>query len=374
MRAAEGSAEQAVCQDDAVTARLWTAITEEFLRLVSWSDGVMSFPQDHVLLGWQACGVLNCGQRSVTAVGLCSTCVKRWAKHDQPPLAQFVLVERIRVREWQPGMCVVPGCARPWQQRSLALCRGHHRARGQTTLSITEFAADPAVTGLPGFGRCEVVACVRARDSSRPYCPRHSQKWRQFRNAAEAGQPDEQHWRRTQAAIAVGGEVSLRGLSARVVAELLFGLQQRTTDGTKTKPFFFRRVADHLRAQEAPRLDAASLEGLILEETTLARHFIAFARRQCSDPETERRRDVWDTAVFGFGGALRFTDISQPWLREATKVMAYNDLPLHRGQGAKQYCQSRISYLALLSQSLRLQRSDEGRDPSSLDRTASPPS
>ncbi|MEU1546176.1 hypothetical protein [Nocardia sp. NPDC005745] len=157
-----------------------------------------------------------------------------------------------------------------------------------------------------------------------------------------------------------------------MVAELLFGLQQRTTDGAKTKPFFFRRVADHLRAQEAHRLDAASLQGLIFEEITLTRHFIAFARRQCSDPETERRKGVWDIAVFGFGGALRFTETSQPWLREATKVMAYNDLPLHRGQGAKQYCQSRISYLALLSQSLRLQRSDESRDPSSLTAPTSP--
>ncbi|MER7449392.1 hypothetical protein ABTW96_03795 [Nocardia beijingensis] len=62
--------------------------------------------------------------------------------------------------------------------------------------------------------------------------------------------------------------------SARVVSELLFGLQQRTTEGMKTKPFFFRRVADHLRAQEAPCLDAASLDRLALEKTTLARHFM----------------------------------------------------------------------------------------------------
>ncbi|MGW0251990.1 tyrosine-type recombinase/integrase [Nocardia goodfellowii] len=95
-------------------AALWAAIDEDFLEMLGWSRGMLRFPQAHPSLGWAACAVLNCGQRSVTVVGLCSACVKRWAKADKPALEQFVATERIRVRELQPGVCVVPGCARPW--------------------------------------------------------------------------------------------------------------------------------------------------------------------------------------------------------------------------------------------------------------------
>ncbi|MGW0251991.1 site-specific integrase [Nocardia goodfellowii] len=180
---------------------------------------------------------------------------------------------------------------------------------------------------------------------------------------------EERRWQRTESAIAFAGEISLRGLRERVVAELLFGLQQRTAEGTKTKPSELRRLADHLRAQQARSIETARLQGLINEVQTVASHFVAYARRQFSTPETERLKDVWDTAVFGYSGLLRFTAISQRWLREAVKVLIYNDLPLRRGKSAKQHCQVRINVVAMLSESLRLQRADGGADPRLLART-----
>jgi hypothetical protein len=42
-------------------------------------------------------------------------------------------------------------------------------------------------------------------------------------------------------------------------------------------------------------------------------------RRLLTSPEAERHKPVWDLTVFGHTGMLRFTGISQPWLRQATQ-------------------------------------------------------
>ena len=47
---------------------------------------------------------------------------------------------------------------------------------------------------------------------------------------------DEQRWRRRESPVFEAGLVCLRGLPHLVVAELLFGLQQRTYHGSKTRP------------------------------------------------------------------------------------------------------------------------------------------
>ena len=44
---------------------------------------------------------------------------------------------------------------------------------------------------------------------------------------------DEEKFRRIQPAITVRGEVTLRGLPDRVVAELLYGLQQHVAEGVR---------------------------------------------------------------------------------------------------------------------------------------------
>ena len=180
---------------------------------------------------------------------------------------------------------------------------------------------------------------------------------------------DEQHWRRTQSAIAIADEVSLRGLPERVVAEMLFGLQQQVAAGIQVEVSFFRRLGDHMRSQEVQSLDEAVMDGFPLEVRTLGRHFVTAARRLRSNPETERHSDVWDLVIFGFTGFLRFDAISQSWLRAAAKAHAYDNLPRRRGQGGKGLCQTRINILAMLSESLRLQRRDSGADLTALARS-----
>ena len=51
-----------------------------------------------------------------------------------------------------------------------------------------------------------------------------------------------------------------------------------------------------------------------------------------ASPEQERRTDVWDLAVFGLSGRVRFAPISQGWLRETATAWAEEELPRHRGR------------------------------------------
>jgi integrase len=68
-------------------------------------------------------------------------------------------------------------------------------------------------------------------------------------------------------------------------------------------------------------------------------------------------------------GTLPFTEISQPWLREATKRWAFDDLPRRRGRSIGGALQTRVNSIAQLSASLRLQREDQGDIPTLLAHT-----
>ena len=80
-------------------------------------------------------------------------------------------------------------------------------------------------------------------------------------------------------------------------------------------------------------------------------------------------KDVWELVVFGLGGRLTFTGICQPWLREAAKRWAADELPRRRGNGAGNVMRGLIGSLAQLSHSLRVNRADHGADPTALRRT-----
>lgn len=357
--------------EDRITKELWSAISPDFLELVGWSPErrVIVFPETHPQLGWRRCAVVNCGDRVHSTQGLCTSCLLRWKKSDRPELAGFLKLERVWIRALVPGRCAVLGCELPWNGATEALCRAHDRTMRRRKITATELIADRSTVGFPAVGQCEVVACERDREThSRPYCAAHEARWRQHRRETSSVQLDEQRFRRTQPAVAVGSDISLRGLPDRVVAEMLYGLQQKVVAGSKTKETFFRSLGDRIRVQEVPSLSGASMQDFPLEVRQLGQLFVITARRLVSNPETERLKDIWDTTVFGFSGTLKFEGISQPWLREAAKILTYNDLPRRRGRGGKAHCQTRINDLALLSDSLRIQRPDSGVDLRELSR------
>jgi integrase len=95
--------------------------------------------------------------------------------------------------------------------------------------------------------------------------------------------------------------------------------------------------------------------------------FARDARRALADPGVEQHKDIWELAVFGHPGRLSFTKITQPWLADAAKRWAAEQLPQHRGSGASRV-RGKINNVGLLSEHLA-RRPDHGLDPTALGRT-----
>jgi hypothetical protein len=180
---------------------------------------------------------------------------------------------------------------------------------------------------------------------------------------------DEDLWRLTTPAIAESRKVSLRGLPDRVVAEILYSLQERIAQGLLHKDYLLRNLSNNARARQVTSLDELDLDVLTRTDRSLARGFLKHIRRFGLSPETERHKDVWDASVFGLGGAFSFTGITQPWLREGAKAWALDDIPRRRGKSGKTTVQRTLKSLSRFSTSLHLSRDDHGVDLPVLGRT-----
>ncbi|MFD4433795.1 tyrosine-type recombinase/integrase, partial [Nocardia sp. NPDC058497] len=284
-------------------------------------------------------------------------------------MAEFVLVPRVRLRQMEPGKCVVSLCERPWQVSTVGLCSAHSfQQKHSLKLPLEEFLVHPKVVGLASLGACSVLACTRDRITGGPYCRSHGLRWAADRRMGRFTAADEPHWRLTQPAVARGGEVSLRGLPDRVVFEILFGLQQRVRAAIKTQPNAVRRLADHVRFKQLDTVEAVDPADLSVSARQVCKWVVDSSKLLRSSPETERHKDEWNTAVFGHRGRIWFHEISQPWLKEAVKAWAANELPQRRGPSSTNHVRELVKTMVLLSESLRIQRCDHGLDPTMLSR------
>ncbi|MFE3314908.1 hypothetical protein ACFXMF_38800 [Embleya sp. NPDC059213] len=168
--------------------------------------------------------------------------------------------------------------------------------------------------------------------------------------------------------MAQSGVVSLRGLPDPVVAEVLYGMQQRVAAGLKHRDHQLRTLCDLVRAQRVGSLADLDLDSLDTGHRRLAKGLLKHVGRFRMSPETERHKDVWDGVAFGLNGERRFDAITQPWLRQATKNWALDNAPRRRGKNSRAPMQQQINAVARLSESLRLHRDDDGADPRLLGR------
>lgn len=375
------SAEAEFGDDDSVTTQLRALTTPEFLAEIGWSDDfrVVIFPKYHPVLGGKECTVDQCTMLVHNkSIGLCAGCADRWRKTGQPDLEVFVAIARPPYRAAY-ALCAVPGCARPQQSKSHRICASHHYLRTKTLdVPLNDFLSRSDLEPLASHGWCAVAACIRVRHSSvSPYCPNHLLAWQSVRGDRQSDERSgdaaavEERFRRTTTTIAVGCEISLRGLADRVVAELLFGLQQRTTSGVQTRTGQLRNLVDHIVRQQVTSVEQIELSALRQDVKIVCSNVVNEIRRSRITPESERHKDLWDVSVFGMTGTVRFDAISQPWLREAVKIWAYNDLPRRRGSThAKDSIRMEIRSMGELSESLRLQRpGDRGMRPELLSRS-----
>jgi hypothetical protein len=237
-------------------------------------------------------------------------------------------------------------------------------------MSVADYAAAPTRQPLAPIGVCQVVACSRDRGGHRAaYCEPHRARWRRD-HRADPGR-DEQRWRARTSPIVVTGQVSLAGMPPLITAQVLYGLQQRTRSGAHTRIEVLQTVVEELRRSQADTVDGLAdrpPEGMGKEKRTVLWAWARHARLALADPESERVKDVWELVVFGLSGRLTFTRICQPWLREATKRWAADELPGRRGSGAGTVMRGLVGSMTRLSQSLRANRADHGDDPAALGR------
>jgi integrase len=355
-------------------ARLAAALDWEFLAEAGWdpSGRVLSMPAGHPLLGRRVCRTGGCTATAHGSPGggLCYQCSSRLARAGWTweEISSSAEVPPLPAR---PAGCLVPGCQRMSpggrQGQRTGLCQAHSRRfRRIPGTTMEEFLADPRVRPLPPLGPCRVAACSRRSESEHGYCPTHYVRWRTTVIADPA--IDQEKWDLACTAVTEPGNVSLRGLAPLVVVQVLAGIQHRVREqGAKITDVNLRAACDALRRQQADSAGTADA-GLAASKAarSLLRAFARHARLALADPARERLADTWDLAVFGHPGGLSFTGITQPWLREAVKAWAAEELPRHRGGGAAKV-REKISAVARLSESLRC-RDDRGDEPAALGR------
>ncbi|MFV8133004.1 hypothetical protein [Streptomyces syringium] len=323
------------------------------------------------MIGMPDCPVVNCPLAiTVMTRPMCGGCMERWRK-TMMSLQEFLLLEKTISSGIGQLPCAVDRCERPRTTVPAHLCDTHHLQRLHKLggISLEEFLAHPKVIGLAGLGPCKVASCYLDRVGRQdPYCKAHIARLRTARK-----QPgfDEARWRRTDKAICTTREVSLRGMPDRLVAELLYGLWVRVESGFKTRPECLRPLYDRVRSQHVQSLEALedpAAAGFSREKVAIIQAAQLALRRLNTTPETERVKDVWDLVVFGHTGSLSFTALRQEPLREAVKVWMYDDLPRRRNRNAAGHARAVIKAMALLSESLWLQRPDQGMAPSAWER------
>jgi integrase len=350
-------------------ARLAAMLEVEFLAGAGWDPAarVLSLPAAHPLLGRTLCRVGGClsTAHATTTGGVCWRCFTRLTGEGMTE-QQIASAAELTALTIRPGECAVAGCQRIPPSPRATLCDSHRRMwRRKPGTGLEQFLADPTVAPLPAMQPCLVEACSRRSQSGHRYCPTHYQRWRTAL-VAEPG-TDERLWQLTCSAVSQGGQVSLRGLAPLVVVEVLFGVQQRVRDGAKVTDVLLRALCDTLRREQTPTIAACRVECVPgAPARSLAVALVRHVRRALTDPGREQTGQDWDLGVFGHRGRLSFAGISQPWLAQAAKAWAGEQLPRHRGGGASRVRES-VNAVARLSESLRA-RDDHGLVPESLGR------
>ena len=343
--------------------RLAGLLDAGFLAGAGWDPArlILEVPPGHRLLGWQQCRVAGCISRGDGPEQVCLGCRLRLAANG----LGVDELDLMPARGWQrPEQCQVPGCPRTWRTPQLPLCRAHlHQQREVLKIGLEEFLTHPGVRPLPPCGSCRVTACVRDRDGTGgAYCRAHVDRWAKARKADPG--LDEQRWRATTPAIARPGLVSLRGLPPGLITEILFGLQQRCAAERRTSHKMLRTICDDMRRQQVATI-AEFAPGNV--QRPVVGSFLMHLRRAAASAETEQAAGVWDLALFGRGGRMTFTAITQGWLRETAKRWVLEELPRRRGRRVGGTVQAYVNSVARLSESLRA-RPDGGQVPAALGR------
>jgi integrase len=363
--------------DDPAEAKLHALIDwPELFRTGYDADAQVFAPRaDDLLFGYAECKTAACDQVARTSLGLCWRCDQLWNKLG--PEADFASFcesapephRRSRSKDALCAVCRTPGHERP--VRAHGLCAACEQAMGKRGQSKEQYVAGdeefPPATPRPSFGRCAVASCTRfAWRASPALCEQHHRHWR------SEGRPSGramQAWCARQGTVDRDGRlVVLSRLSERLRLELLYGLQRAIDLGHKAKPLNVQSAVNGVRVQGVASILELSLDKF--KQGMPAWLFLSFAADQVglalSSRDSEVRKDVWDQRVFGkIPGRMRFSPISQAWLRESAKAWAAERIDTVR---TPRVLQVTLRVLRAFSESLRRNRPDGGVDPALVQR------
>jgi hypothetical protein len=314
---------------------------EQLGRLIDWAalerlgfdpDMALFAPhQEDPVFGFAVCRAASCDQVVHSgSLGLCWRCGQLWQKAvPGTDFERFCATVPGRAHHSRGGalcrVCRAPGHERP--VRSHGLCSMCSKAMADRGQSPEEYVSGdeehgPAVP-RPSFGRCLVAVCDRWAWRSRPaLCEAHHGTW------LAAGRPTGRSfddWSARQRPLDGGPRaVALRGLPERAQLEVLYALQRAAETGRRTKPGVVQGAVNVLRAQGASSISELSMDDV---KDGAPRLFLTFAADQValglSTRAREAQKDDWDLRVFGhIPGLLRFSPVSQGWLRETAKAWA----------------------------------------------------
>ncbi|MEV4019270.1 tyrosine-type recombinase/integrase [Nonomuraea angiospora] len=294
---------------------------------------------DDQILGAPPCLVPGCG-RVRRYRGMCTGHVQRWDKEGRPEIAQFIAETTPHVlgRGSLPA-CVVPRCG--YGRRNAGLCASHDRAWKNAGQPHLEHWIETVVTADRDMPSCVLPDCELWAGGRSGFCVSHLSRWRRWK--ARTGQEDLDsfiRYRQTRG----DARIDFSNLPPQLKLELQYAVQCRVDERRgRARPDEVSLIV---------RLAAASGARSLLEwpqevwdekfvaftpraygnANAIPLGFLRFARRKVDDLghglgwEAEYERDVWDLHRVGIrhqqARRIRFTGISQPWLRTLVKRWA----------------------------------------------------
>lgn len=330
-----------------------TSLLDPGWRPAEWDPpaATVTYDPDDPLVfgGW--CRVSGCDVTTASRSGLCLGCGIRWRKAGAPDLDVWARDERPSPSRHQRHgrLCQVANgderCPRPACNRhDLCIVHEAQRHRMQTAGAGFEDFLACAVPKV-ALGVCAARVCDQPVHI-KALCARHYHHWQ------AAGEPTGDElvdWAKRAAPNSNGREVCLRGLHPLAAAEVLYGLQARDREQSKTNPTAVTRYVNLLRDRQA--VSVLDLDATTTAEANRQRRTASVIRDRVqlayAEPETERLADVWDARAFGHRRRTMwdFSAISQDWLRQVTKDWAF----VAQTRLASTTLQGRVRCMTLLS-------------------------
>ncbi|MCX4882595.1 tyrosine-type recombinase/integrase [Streptomyces sp. NBC_00847] len=336
---------------------------------------VLNIPRDHEKYGW-GCAVPECLRTRNSSDDFCHTHQKEWNGHlaRDPQGATRVgflaVAAPLEPKEgYEPELCAV--CPdRPVHIRSRRICMMHYRqwdnyARRAGASADFSYWLRDQVPYPHGYGPCRAATCERLADTPLRLCAQHRERY------IAAGRPGrvtlprlwERHYERTGEAVPVStedpsafeawcakqqpvyqlGQINLLGMRPLAKAELQWGLEAHTRDGSRT----LWTIADlRMLTNECREYDVDSLAGLDLDRRRMrprqiAREILSRLRPLYYTKEDSREAGFIETEHFGrrLPGTDTCFDLStvpQQWLRgvlwdHIARLLQSVDCPRSRG-------------------------------------------